>query len=110
MPIHKLEVYRTQNEHRPENVPTSPPTGHPTHPSPPEASVEHDELQPQVDNQASAGQKEQANKWAVMAIIAIGVFMATLDTSIVNISLPIIARYFGVPLNGAVEWVLIAYL
>jgi len=99
-----------QKEPRPENVPTSPPTGHPTHPSPPEASVEHDELQPQVDNQASAGQKEQANKWAVMAIIAIGVFMATLDTSIVNISLPTIARYFGVPLNGAVEWVIIAYL
>jgi EmrB/QacA subfamily drug resistance transporter len=55
-------------------------------------------------------QTEQAGKWAVMSIIAIGVFMATLDTSIVNISLPAIARYFGVPLNGAVEWVIIAYL
>src|SRR2546425_4317000 len=54
--------------------------------------------------------QEHANKWAVLAILAIGVFMATLDTSIVNISLPTIARYFGVPLNGAVEWVIIAYL
>ena len=36
--------------------------------------------------------------------------MATLDSSIVNISLPIIARDFGVPLSGAVEWVIIAYL
>src|SRR5438270_2680598 len=36
--------------------------------------------------------------------------MATLDTSIVNISLPTIAHYFGVPLNGAIEWVIIAYL
>src|SRR6266699_1187894 len=54
--------------------------------------------------------REHANKWAVLAILAIGVFMATLDTSIVNISLPTIARYFGVPLNGAVEWVIIAYL
>ncbi len=54
--------------------------------------------------------KEHANKWAVLAILAIGVFMATLDTSIVNISLPTIARYFGVPLNGAIEWVVIAYL
>src|SRR5216684_4497325 len=53
---------------------------------------------------------EHANKWAVLAILAVGVFMATLDTSIVNISLPTIARYFGVPLNGAIEWIIIAYL
>src|SRR5216683_3626007 len=51
-----------------------------------------------------------ANKWAVLAIVAIGVFMATLDTSIVNISLPTIASSFGVPLSGAIEWVIIAYL
>jgi EmrB/QacA subfamily drug resistance transporter len=49
-------------------------------------------------------------KWAVLAILAIGIFMATLDTSIVNISLPTIAQYFKVPLNGAIEWVIIAYL
>jgi EmrB/QacA subfamily drug resistance transporter len=36
--------------------------------------------------------------------------MATLDSSIVNISLPTIAHDFGVPLNGAIEWVIIAYL
>ncbi len=54
--------------------------------------------------------QEHANKWAVLAILAIGIFMATLDSSIVNISLPTIARYFGVPLNGAVEWIIIAYL
>jgi len=54
--------------------------------------------------------QEHANKWAVLAILAVGIFMATLDTSIVNISLPTIAHYFGVPLNGAIEWVIIAYL
>ncbi|GAC1349105.1 MAG: MFS transporter [Ktedonobacteraceae bacterium] len=53
---------------------------------------------------------ERANKWAVLAIVAVGVFMATLDSSIVNISLPTIARSFGVPLSGAIEWVIIAYL
>ncbi|GAC1304562.1 MAG: MFS transporter [Ktedonobacteraceae bacterium] len=53
---------------------------------------------------------ERATKWAVLAIVAVGVFMATLDTSIVNISLPTIARSFGVPLSGAIEWVIIAYL
>ncbi len=50
------------------------------------------------------------SKWAVLAILAIGIFMATLDSSIVNISLPTIATYFQVPLNGAIEWVIIAYL
>jgi EmrB/QacA subfamily drug resistance transporter len=54
--------------------------------------------------------EETAGKWAVLSIVAIGVFMATLDSSIVNISLPTIAHEFGVPLSGAVEWVIIAYL
>src|SRR6185437_1582481 len=50
------------------------------------------------------------NKWAVLGIVAIGIFMATLDSSIVNISLPSISAYFQAPLNGLVEWVIIAYL
>ncbi|HEU5441807.1 MAG TPA: MFS transporter [Ktedonobacterales bacterium] len=53
---------------------------------------------------------ETAGKWTVLAIVAVGVFMSTLDSSIVNISLPAIAHYFGVALGGAVEWVIIAYL
>ena len=53
---------------------------------------------------------EQAGKWTVLFLVSIGVFMATLDSSIVNISLPTIARDFGVPLSGAIEWVIIAYL
>ncbi|GCE04735.1 MDR family MFS transporter [Dictyobacter aurantiacus] len=52
----------------------------------------------------------QSGKWQTLLVVAIGVFMATLDSSIVNISLPAIARNFGVPLSGAVEWVIIAYL
>ena len=49
-------------------------------------------------------------KWTVFALVAIGVFMATLDTSIVNISLPSIAAHFQVPVGAAIEWVIIAYL
>jgi EmrB/QacA subfamily drug resistance transporter len=49
-------------------------------------------------------------KWTVFAIVAVGVLMATIDSSIVNVSLPIIARGFGVPLGGPVEWVVIGYL
>src|SRR5216683_2001890 len=50
------------------------------------------------------------NRWAVLALVALGTFMTTLDTSIVNISLPSIARTFQTPIGGAVEWVIIAYL
>jgi EmrB/QacA subfamily drug resistance transporter len=37
-------------------------------------------------------------------------FMTTLDSSIVNIGLPSIARAFRTPLTGPVEWVIIGYL
>src|SRR5947209_14031412 len=76
----------------------------------PSTGPEHDGLGPQEDSRQRPEQTRQPNKWAVMAIVAIGVFMATLDSSIVNISLPTIAHYFGVPLSGEVEWVIIAYL
>src|SRR5689334_22691427 len=36
--------------------------------------------------------------------------MCTLDSSIVNVSLPAIAAYFGAPVGAEVEWVIIAYL
>jgi len=51
-----------------------------------------------------------SGKWAVLALVALGTFMTTLDASIVNISLPSIARMFHTPIDGAVEWVIIAYL
>ncbi len=41
--------------------------------------------------------------------VCVGAFMATLDTSIVNIALPQIARSLGASLS-AVSWVMIAYL
>ncbi len=59
---------------------------------------------------ASGLLEERANKWAVFALAAPGAFMTTLDSSIVNISLPSIARAFHVPLSGAVEWIIIGYL
>lgn len=55
-------------------------------------------------------QSPAPSKWAVFAVVAIGVFMATLDSSIVNISLPTIAHAFHYGLTGLVEWVVIAYL
>lgn len=69
---------------------------------------------PGLQTAASAGvtprAPSQPSKWTVLAIVGIGVFMCTLDSSIVNVSLPAIARHFGVPVGAAVEWVIIAYL
>lgn len=65
---------------------------------------------PPAESSQARAEGETASKWTVLAIVAVGVFMSTLDSSIVNISLPAIARYFGVSLSGAVEWVIIAYL
>ncbi|MBV9355977.1 MAG: MFS transporter [Chloroflexi bacterium] len=46
----------------------------------------------------------------MLALSGAAAFMTTLDASIVNISLPTIARAFGVPVTGSLEWVLIGYL
>src|SRR2546426_6517599 len=56
------------------------------------------------------GGLEMKGRWAVLTLVALGTFMTTLDASIVNISLPSIARAFHSPFGSAVEWVIIAYL
>lgn len=55
-------------------------------------------------------EEETTGKWTVLWITSSGIFMAALDASIVNISLPKISQYFQVPLSGMLEWVIIAYL
>jgi EmrB/QacA subfamily drug resistance transporter len=47
---------------------------------------------------------------AVIALVCVGMFMTTLDSSIVNIGLPSIAHVFHTPLTGTIEWVIIGYL
>jgi EmrB/QacA subfamily drug resistance transporter len=51
-----------------------------------------------------------AHPRAVVALVWSGLFMTTLDASIVNIGLPTIARAFSTPLSGTIEWVIIGYL
>lgn len=48
------------------------------------------------------------NKWLVLATLAFGTFMATLDSSIVNIALPTIRRELSA--GDSVEWVVLSYL
>ena len=48
------------------------------------------------------------NKWMVLLTVAFGTFMATLDSSIVNIALPTIRRELDAGEN--VEWIVLSYL
>ena len=48
-------------------------------------------------------------KWLTLAVVAVGVFMAVLDSSMVNISLPTITLALGTDL-ATVQWVVTAYL
>ena len=50
------------------------------------------------------------SKWAIFGLVSVGTFMTTLDASIVNIALPSMARAFGEPVSGPIEWVVIGYL
>jgi EmrB/QacA subfamily drug resistance transporter len=49
------------------------------------------------------------NKWFVFSLVGIGVFMSSLDGSIVNIALPVIMKDLQVPLS-TVGWVMMIYL
>jgi EmrB/QacA subfamily drug resistance transporter len=45
----------------------------------------------------------------ILGAVAVGTFMGALDTSIVNIALPSMAKYFNTPFSR-LEWVVMAYL
>ncbi len=49
------------------------------------------------------------HRHVAFAAVALGTFMSTLDGSVVNVALPVLAHEFGVGL-GAVEWVVLSYL
>jgi MFS family permease len=49
------------------------------------------------------------NKWKKFLIVATGVFMSTLDSSMVNIALPTIMKEFHSPMANT-QWVALIYL
>ena len=49
------------------------------------------------------------HKWQVLLVVCIGIFMSTLDGSILNIANPTIAKYFDIPMH-LVQWVVTAYM
>ncbi len=61
-------------------------------------------------NQSKApGVNKQANKWTIFGLVSIGIFMSTLDGSIVNVALPEIMADFETSL-GVIEWIMLTYL
>ncbi|MGD9878107.1 MFS transporter, partial [Desulfococcus sp.] len=53
--------------------------------------------------------RDRSGKWAIFTVTAVGVFMSTLDGSIVNVALPAVMQDLGVPMP-TVEWVMMIYL
>ncbi|HEX3763106.1 MAG TPA: DHA2 family efflux MFS transporter permease subunit [Kofleriaceae bacterium] len=61
-------------------------------------------------NQGSSPAVHQSvNKWAVLTVVLVGVFMAMLDSSIINVALPVMVRSLHTEFS-AVQWVPLAYL
>ena len=52
---------------------------------------------------------DYGRKWYVMAAVAMGIFLATIDGSIVNIALPTLVRELDTEF-AVVQWVVLAYL
>lgn len=49
------------------------------------------------------------NKWLVLATVSVGVILATIDSSIVNVALPTLVEEFHTTFN-VIQWVSLAYL
>lgn len=49
------------------------------------------------------------DKWTIYFLVATAIFMSTLDSSIVNIALPVVMKEFNSPL-ATIQWVMMAYL
>mgnify|MGYP000973906744 CR=1 FL=1 len=49
------------------------------------------------------------SKWWTLAVVGSGTFMSALDTSVVNVALPVISRETGATV-ASLEWVMLAYL
>ena len=52
---------------------------------------------------------DYSRKWYVMAAVAMGVFLSTIDGSIVNVALPTLVNAFGTDF-AVVQWVVLSYL
>jgi len=57
----------------------------------------------------SATATPSAYRWWVLAVVMIGTLMGAIDSSIVNVSIPVIMADFGAPLDD-IQWVITGYM
>ncbi len=62
-----------------------------------------------MQSSVSANGQNYSDKWKVMAAVAMGIFLATIDGSIVNVALPILETELNTTF-ALVQWVVLAYL
>ena len=74
----------------------------------PAQCVRHN-IHPFLPRQQIPSVSSPAKKWPTFLIVATGVFMSTLDSSMVNIALPFIMKDFHSPLANT-QWVVMIYL
>ncbi len=53
--------------------------------------------------------KTERNPWIIFSVVAMGTFMATLDSSIVNVALPVITKILGTQIHIG-QWIITGYL
>ncbi|MDF2721018.1 MAG: multidrug transporter [Paenibacillus sp.] len=70
-------------------------------------SSRNDGAGPSSELSSESGAK--VNKWGILQIVNMGTLISTLDVGIVNVSLPIMAKQFGVSL-AQIQWVATIYL
>ncbi len=54
-------------------------------------------------------EKIHKNRWRILGVVLLGPFMATIDSSIVNVALPVMADKLSVGIN-TIQWVVTSYL
>ncbi len=64
---------------------------------------------PETKQPQTPDQWDAAYKWKAMATVALGTMMGTMDSSITNISFPLLTRIFGA-LITTIVWVSLAYI
>ena len=62
-----------------------------------------------LPNGSSESSSDRAHKWWTLAVVGSGTFMSALDTSVVNVALPVIGRETHSSVSS-VEWVILVYL
>ena len=66
-------------------------------------------LEPLQTEANAAAPRDYSNKWLVLSAVAMGIFLATIDGSIVNVALPTLSTALGADF-ATVQWVVLSYL